>query len=238
VIKIATWGLAALLGLPSAAIADAPVGASRTLVLVRHGHYERLEGGDERSGMGLSALGVAQSRLVADRLATQAAGFDDRRVSPLRRARDTAATIGSGAAKAVFDIDEDLAECTPPTRRREIIADEKPEVLAACRTQLDRAFARYFKRATDRDRNELLVCHGNVIRYFVTRALGVDTEAWLEMSVGHASLTTIRVEPDGRMKVIAVGDVGHLPRSMLTGATGDPERDLSAPALRVRHGGE
>ena len=75
----------------------------------------------------------------------------------------------------------------------------------------------------------MLVAHGNVIRYLVTKALGVDTTAWLEMSVHHASLTVIRVEPDGRFKVIAVGDSGHLPPSLMTGATGDPERNLEVP---------
>jgi serine/threonine-protein phosphatase PGAM5 len=72
-----------------------------------------------------------------------------------------------------------------------------------------------------------------VIRYLVTRALGVDSEAWLEMSVGNASITEIRVEPDGRFKVIAVGDVGHLPPAMLSGATGDGERNLAIPPLPV-----
>jgi serine/threonine-protein phosphatase PGAM5 len=83
--------------------------------------------------------------------------------------------------------------------------------------------------ATEGDRHELIVAHGNVIRYLVTRALGVDPEAWLEMSVHNASLTEIRVEPDGRFKVIAVGDSGHLPPSLVTGATGDPERSLKVP---------
>ena len=42
----------------------------------------------------------------------------------------------------------------------------------------------------------------------------------------------IRVEPDGRFKVIAVGDVGHIPPNLLSGASGDPEdRSLSIPAL-------
>jgi serine/threonine-protein phosphatase PGAM5 len=52
------------------------------------------------------------------------------------------------------------------------------------------------------------------------------------MSVHNASLTEIRVEPDGRFKVIAVGDSGHLPPSLVTGATGDPERSLKVPDRR------
>jgi serine/threonine-protein phosphatase PGAM5 len=65
----------------------------------------------------------------------------------------------------------------------------------------------------------------------VVRALGVDSQAWLEMSVGNASITKILIEPDGRFKVIAVGDVGHIPPSLRTGATGDMERSLAIPEL-------
>jgi serine/threonine-protein phosphatase PGAM5 len=209
--------------------ADPP--AMHTIVLVRHGQYVEVPGGDERTGMGLSPLGVAQARLAGARLAAWPQRFDGQYVSPLRRARETAAAIGESLPSNRFDIDEDLAECTPATRRTEVTKDEKPADLAACQAQLDRVFSRYFTPAAGAPRTDLLVCHGNVIRYLVTRALGVDTQAWLEMSVGHASITVIRVEPDGRMKVISAGDVGHIPPGMLTGTTGDPVRNLAAPAL-------
>ncbi len=111
------------------------------------------------------------------------------------------------------------------------MAGDKPADIAACKARLDRVFARYFRPAKGHEQSDLLVCHGNVIRYLVTRALGVDTTAWLEMSVGHASITRIRVEADGRFKVLAVGDVGHLPDNLQTGATGNPERSLAIPAL-------
>jgi serine/threonine-protein phosphatase PGAM5 len=52
------------------------------------------------------------------------------------------------------------------------------------------------------------------------------------MSVGNASITVIRVQPDGRMKVISVGDVGHIPPNLQSGATGDPDRSLAVPALQ------
>ena len=106
------------------------------------------------------------------------------------------------------------------------------EDLASCKDQLDRLFARYFTPAEEAARSEVFVCHGNVIRYLVTRALGVDSLAWLEMSIGHASMTRIRVEPDGSFRVVAVGDVGHLPPNLLTGASGDPERSLAVPPFR------
>src|SRR5690606_6608389 len=155
-------------------------------------------------------------------------------VSPMQRARDTAASIGPGFPGHAFEVVPDMAECTPPTRRADIMAKETPESTAACKAQLDRLFERFFEAGTDTSRTDLLVCHGNVIRYLVTRALGVDTESWLEMSVGHASITRIRIEADGRYKVIAVGDVGHAPPGLRTGASGDPDRDLAADTLVTR----
>ena len=223
----------AFLLLPALAPANAaaPAPAARTIVLVRHGNYVDDPGADPRLGPHLSPLGVAQAHLVGARLAGLPTRFDALYASPLQRARDTAAVIAGDFPGRRFEVVDDLAECTPPTRRTEVTAHDKPGDLAACRDQLDRAFARFFRPAVGHEETDLLVCHGNVIRYLVTRALGVDTRAWLEMSPGHASITRIRVEADGRFKVVSVGDVGHLPPNLLTGATGDAQRSLVIPAM-------
>ncbi len=233
-----------LLALPTAAAETRPGGgpgvkpaaAARTIVLVRHGNYVADPAVDEQLGPHLSPLGVAQAYLTGARLAGLPPGADGKRfdglyASPMLRARDTAAAIASGFPGQAFDVVDDLAECTPPTRRTDITRGETPEALVDCKSQLDRVFARFFQPGTGRGQTDLLVCHGNVIRYLVTRALGVDTQAWLEMSVGHASITRIRVEADGRFKVIAVGDVGHIPPNLRTGATGDADRSLAIPVL-------
>lgn len=206
--------------------------AARTIVLVRHGNYVEDPKIDGKIGPHLSPLGSAQAHLAGARLAGMPERFDGMFVSPMQRARDTAAIIGGSVPGRRFEVVDDLAECTPPTRRTEVGKDEKPDDLAACKAQLDRAFERFFKPATGKPQTDLLICHGNVTRYMVTRALGVDTAAWLEMSVRHASITLIRVEADGRFKVIAVGDAGHIPPNLLSGATGDPaERSLAIPEL-------
>lgn len=204
----------------------------RTIVLVRHGNYVADPAIDEKIGPSLSPLGVAQAQLAGAALMGLPVHFDHLYASPMQRARDTAAVIAGDFPGRGFEVIDDLAECTPPTRRTEISKDDKPAELAACKQKLDRVFTRFFKPATAGDQADMLVCHGNVIRYLVTRALGVDTTAWLEMSVGHASITTIRIEADGRLKVIAVGDVGHIPPNMRTGTTGDPRRSLAIPELR------
>lgn len=203
----------------------------RTIVLVRHGNYAADPAIPENIGPPLSPIGVAQARLAGAALMGLPVHFDHLYASPMQRARNTAAIIADDFPGRKFEVIEDLAECTPPTSRTEATKDEKPADQIACKDKLDRVFARFFKPAIAGDQADMLVCHGNVIRYLVTRALGIDTKAWLEMSVGHASITTIRIEADGRFKVIGVGDVGHIPANMRTGTTGDPARTLAIPVL-------
>lgn len=235
VLSAALLSMAALAscGVLAAGSSSPAAPAAREIVLVRHGNYTPDASVDEKIGPPLSSIGVAQARLAGARLHGELSQLEALHVSPMQRARDTAAAIGAEFPGRVFDVVDDLAECTPPTRRADIMEKEKPEDTAACKTRLDRVFATYFRPAPGAARTELFVCHGNVIRYLVTRALGVDTAAWLEMSVGHASLTRIRIEPDGRFKVIAVGDVGHIPANLRTGASGDADRNLAAPPLNV-----
>ena len=57
-----------------------------------------------------------------------------------------------------------------------------------CRERLDRLFDKLFIASRARETHEIIVCHGNVIRYFVTRALGVDANAWVNMRCSQAVL--------------------------------------------------
>jgi broad specificity phosphatase PhoE len=82
---------------------------------------------------------------------------------------------------------------------------------------MDAAFARYFKRPRSGERHELLVAHGNIIRYFVRRALGDPIAKWLRMNITQCGLTVIVVGPRrGRVVLMSFNDVGHLPPKMRT----------------------
>ena len=61
-----------------------------------------------------------------------------------------------------------------------------------------------------------MVCHANVIRYFVCRALQLPPEAWLRISLKHASLTILTIGPSGRVSLRCLGEAGHLKPEMLT----------------------
>jgi serine/threonine-protein phosphatase PGAM5 len=220
----------AMLGIVQAAHAQKAADAvpmARTIILVRHGAYQA-DPADSSPGPGLLPVGVAQAKLAASRLAAMPK-FDAVLSSPMTRARETARVIAAEVSNGALEILPELEECTPPTRRKEIIRDETAESMARCKARLDELFAQRFVPATGTARRELLVAHGNVIRSLVVRALGVDPDAWLEMSVAHASITEILVEPDGRFKVISVGDVGHLPMNLQSGVTGVSDKSLTVP---------
>ncbi|HVE72719.1 MAG TPA: histidine phosphatase family protein [Thermoanaerobaculia bacterium] len=201
--------------------------AARTILLVRHGAYQS-DPKDPSPGPGLLPVGVAQAKLAASRLAAMGK-FDAVLSSPMTRAHETARVIAAEVSNGALQIVPELHECTPATRRKEITKDESVESMAKCTAQLDALFAQRFVPAAGSPRREILVAHGNVIRSMVVRALGVDPEAWLEMSVAHASITEILVEPDGRFKVISVGDAGHLPLNLQSGVTGVSDKSLAVP---------
>jgi serine/threonine-protein phosphatase PGAM5 len=146
----------------------------------------------------------------------------------MTRARETAAVMHETLTDLPMRQTPLLSECTPPTSNAKVAKESDPKEAAECARRLDEAFNQFFVAAAGAPRSDVVVCHGNVIRYFVMKALGVDTKALLGMSVAHASLTVIRVQADGSMTVLAVGDVGHLPPNMQSwGAESDPE--LVAP---------
>lgn len=203
---------------------------ARTIVLVRHGHYAADPKADRFLGPGLTDLGVAQARLLGARLAGMPKPFDVVMASPMIRAQETARVIVADLDKAPIEAVADLAECTPPTRRADVVAGTRAEDLADCARQLDRLFEAQFRPAHGQPDRVLMVAHGNVTRYLITKVLGVDSKAWLEMSIGHTSMTTMRIEADGSYRLLGAGDVGHLPPNLQTGTIADPERDLAVPS--------
>ena len=217
------FGIAAALAAAGLAHADDMPPAARTIVLMRHGHYAQDPKGEPELGSPLTPLGVAQAHLAAARLAAQA-HLDGVYASPLARARDTARVIAADLPGTNVVTEDDLAECTPPMG-----APDPNGAMAGCAKKLDGVFARHFKPASGKDRRELIVCHGNVIRYLVAKTLGIDTRAWPAMSFAHASFTTIRIEADGRMQLLGAGDSGHLPPNLTTNSSTDRDVVVRVP---------
>ncbi len=52
---------------------------------------------------------------------------------------------------------------------------------------------------------EIIVCHANVIRYFLCRALQIPPEAWLRLCTFNCSLTYLTVRPTGTVSCRMLG---------------------------------
>lgn len=192
---------------------DEPV---RTVFLIRHGEYEHDSECDEDIGCGLVTLGRQQARIMADRLKAMPLEFTSIQASAMTRARQTGEIIASSFPELDLTLERDIRECTPSTWRRDIMLDLEPGEAAECEENLEAAWARIFVPAKVVNEYDIVICHGNVIRWFATRVLRIDPMAWLQMSIANCSLTVVQVRADGTMKLVAFADSGHIPYSMTT----------------------
>jgi serine/threonine-protein phosphatase PGAM5 len=199
--------------------------ACRFIYLVRHGQYKRLSAGELegdsatehaiRVDGGLTTLGIEQSKLTAQRLRSHpiSAIYS----SSLPRAIQTAEIIAQVANGIPLRKTRILWECIPcvPPFLSTFLSDVTSEEIARSREQAEEAYERYFKPARGKDKHEILVCHGNLMRYFVCRALGVEPEAWGKMGVFNCGISQVAVSHRST-GVVCHNDSGHLPEDKRT----------------------
>jgi len=63
---------------------------------------------------------------------------------------------------------------------------------------------------------EVVVGHGNLIRYLACRALQLPPSAWSRMAASHCTLTWIDIGCDGSVAMREFGSSGHLPPDLVT----------------------
>ena len=119
-------------------------------------------------------------------------------------------------------------ECNPASDRADYMKHHAADEMAACDSNLSRAWSRYMVPSPDADRHDILVCHGNVIRWFVSRAVGGEPRRWASMEIGNGSITILAVRPDGTIRLVCFSDVGHLPLATQTWSG----KGWGAPAAR------
>lgn len=185
-----------------------------TFYLVRHGQYDPANSADWRGG-GLTDLGRQQVELTAARLA----GLLIFRIyySTLRRAAQTAATIGRAFPQLKMQPSRLLWEVIPPFAQADAhhFARSSPAELVESAGRAEAAWQRFFIGGTQRGGDTLIVAHGNIIRYFACRALGVDPTVWLRAETQNCGLTILSYEA-GIWRLVSLNDTGHLPEKMKT----------------------
>jgi serine/threonine-protein phosphatase PGAM5 len=184
---------------------------SRLLILVRHGDSTH---DDEPE---LTDLGREQTRITADRLAALP-GRPDRLVhSPLPRAAQTAAIIADvlGLPPTADDL---LAECIPSIppadrltpQQQAAFATFTEEEVATGAQQAAAARDRYLAQP-DSDGIDLVVSHGNLIRWLVTAAVDSPGHSWFQLADYNCALSVLSLRTARPPALLAYNDAGHLP---------------------------
>jgi serine/threonine-protein phosphatase PGAM5 len=136
--------------------------------------------------------------------------------STMPRAAETAAIIKKGLSyRGPFQACDELRECVPdfPKALRKKYGYTDVKKLARDKAQAERAFKKYFKPSS-KDSVEILVCHGNIIRYLICRLMGVDTLTWRLMDIQQCGISVVELRSKGtdRKVLISHNDVGHIPK--------------------------
>lgn len=191
--------------------------AVRHLILIRHGQYNLYGNTDEEKI--LTKLGRKQAELTGKRLAELGLPYSLIVRSTMKRAQETSFLIEQSLPNVKAENDSILVEGYPIPPEPPL-SSWRPEVsLFQDGPRIESAFRKYFHRAHENQINDsytIIVCHANVIRYFVCRALQFPPEAWLRISLKHASITWLAIGPTGKVSLKCLGDAGHLPQELLT----------------------
>ena len=196
--------------------------ATRTIYLVRHGEYDW---DDQPSpNKGLTALGLKQARLTAKRL--RSLPITAVYSSDLTRAVETAEVILGELDGVRYEKSRILRECIPSIplnpRPNSIFARVSKEHVLAGRKQADSVLARHFRAARGQNKHEIIVSHGNLIRYLICRVIGGPEDSWRRLRTLNCGISVVTVESNGRGRVESYNDVGHLPPKLTTAGTSRP----------------
>ncbi|MCB0031122.1 MAG: histidine phosphatase family protein [Anaerolineales bacterium] len=190
--------------------------SKKRIILVRHGQ-ENVAARRGELGGELTELGVRQARLTGERLSRLAV---DRIVaSSLPRAAQTAALIADIVQIGPIEQSELLWEALPsiPAGYEHLFVGlaESGQVEQDLR-RASAAYEHYILQMDDDSRCQLVVCHGNIIRYFVTRVRGLPVDHWHEMHIGNCSVTILDFDDDQQPRLHSFNDLDHLPESLQT----------------------
>ncbi|XP_048370846.1 serine/threonine-protein phosphatase PGAM5, mitochondrial isoform X1 [Sphaerodactylus townsendi] len=192
--------------------------ATRHIFLIRHSQYN-LDGQVDRDRT-LTHLGREQAELTGKRLASLGLKFDKIVHSSMTRASETTNII-SKHLPGVKKVSTDLLCEGAPIEPNPPISHWKPEAVQYYEdgARIEAAFRNYIHRADvkqEEDSYEIFVCHANVIRYIVCRALQFPPEGWLRMSLNNGSITQLVIRPSGRVALRMLGDTGFMPPEKIT----------------------
>ncbi|HNY87987.1 MAG TPA: histidine phosphatase family protein [Candidatus Hydrogenedentes bacterium] len=190
--------------------------AVRVIYLVRHAHHDVDNPTGSELGGSLTQMGLKQAELTAKALAQRP--ISSIHCSSLNRAEETARIISREVQGLMIQSTDLLWEAIPsmtPKLQIEMPHYTGQQVLQD-RQRAEVAFRKYFKVAKRGDKHDVIVCHGNLIRYFVSLVLKAELESWMRMDICNCGVTQVMVQAEGDMAVLCHNDWSHLPRELRT----------------------
>ncbi|XP_053327455.1 serine/threonine-protein phosphatase PGAM5, mitochondrial isoform X2 [Spea bombifrons] len=191
--------------------------ATRHIFLIRHSQYN-LNGRTDSERV-LTPLGCEQAELTGQRLACLGLKYSKIIYSSMTRAKETTEIV-SKHLPGVSKQSSDLLREGAPIRPEPPVCHWKPDVAYyEDGPRIEAAFRQFIHRADpkqEEDSYEIIICHANVIRYIVCRALQLPPEAWLRMSLNNGSITYLVIRPNGNVALRMLGDTGFMPPEKIT----------------------
>ncbi|CRG98929.1 phosphoglucomutase-2, putative [Plasmodium relictum] len=191
----------------------------KNIILVRHGQYERKYKDNEESKH-LTKEGCNQAEITGKKLKDI---LNNKKISVIYhsdiiRAKETAHIISKYFPEAKLINDPNLNEGTPylpdPIPKNSKFDAQK---IKEDNKRINKAYETYFYQPTgDEDEYQLVICHGNVIRYFLCRALQLPLFAWLRFSSYNCGITWLVLDDEGSVILREFGSVSHLPFESVT----------------------
>ncbi|XP_022655083.1 uncharacterized protein LOC111247865 isoform X3 [Varroa destructor] len=191
---------------------------SRHIYLVRHGEYN--QDNEHDALRNLTEKGKEQATLAGKRLQELGLTFDKIIISTMTRARETGDCILKELPPEMTEkvVTTDLLrEGLPASSEPKSGKFREPSIFFQDGARIEAGFRKYFYRAKptqERTERLLLVCHANVIRYFICRALQIPEDALLRFSIKHGSITHIEIKPSGRVVARFIGETGFMPENL------------------------
>ncbi|CAL1132694.1 unnamed protein product [Cladocopium goreaui] len=140
--------------------------------------------------------------------------------SSAEEAKATAKIIKKSLGKVALKESPLLAEGVPlvPSPAPEVLRELPAEALVGDMSRAEGALRTHLWRPAGGPESsaEVIVAHGNVIRYVICRALQLNPSAWSRFAAGHATISWLEIQSDGLVKLREFGGSGHLPLDIRT----------------------
>lgn len=196
----------------------------RTIYLVRHGQYDQTVPYLGVPGGNLTPLGRDQARYVAETFVNYS--INSIHCSTMPRAIETSHIIARKLNKEVkkSDLLQEGVPSIPSHLKNEFekLMKERPDLthekIKHNLERFEKAYATYFYSPStlEDDTIDILVCHGNIIRFFLCKVLGIHIDNWVKFDVNNGGISCVTIKDNGMMQILHMNESKHIPLNKQT----------------------